>query len=79
MITDGRDGFLCEPNDVADLAATLDRLLSLDPEERRRAAVAGSRRAREHHDPSRFQHDFEALLGRLLDGQALQPVSAEER
>jgi glycosyltransferase involved in cell wall biosynthesis len=78
MVTDGRDGFLCEPNDVADLAATLDRVLSLGPEERRRVAVAGSQRAREHHNPSHFQRNFEAVLGRLLDGQALEPVLAEE-
>jgi glycosyltransferase involved in cell wall biosynthesis len=66
LIRDRRDGFLCEPNDVDDLARTLDRVLGLDQEQLRRIAVSGSRRAREHHDPDRFA----ARLGHLLEGLA---------
>src|SRR5438552_2595637 len=54
LIRNHRDGFLCEPNDVDDLARTLDRVLGLDQDQLRRIAVSGSRRAREHHDPDRF-------------------------
>jgi glycosyltransferase involved in cell wall biosynthesis len=66
LIRDQRDGFLCQPNDVDDLARTLDRVLRLDREQLRRIAVSGNRRARDHHDPDRFV----ARLGRLLTGLA---------
>ena len=66
LIRDRRDGFLCEPNDVDDLARTLDGVLALDQEQLRGIAVSASRRAREHHDPDRFA----ARLGRLLEGLA---------
>jgi glycosyltransferase involved in cell wall biosynthesis len=66
LIRDQRDGFLCQPNDVDDLARTLDRVLRLDREQLRRIAGSGNRRARDHHDPDRFV----ARLGRLLTGLA---------
>jgi D-inositol-3-phosphate glycosyltransferase len=66
LIRNHHDGFLCEPNDVDDLARTLDRVLGLDQEQLRGIAVSGSRRAREHHDPDRFA----TRLGRLLEGLA---------
>ena len=49
LIRQRRDGFLCEPNDVDDLARTLDRVLGLDEEQlggRRQRQPAGA----EHHD-----------------------------
>jgi glycosyltransferase involved in cell wall biosynthesis len=66
LIRDQRDGFLCQPNDVDDLAWTLDRVLGLDRERLREVAVSASRRAREHHDPDRFA----ARLADLLAGLA---------
>jgi D-inositol-3-phosphate glycosyltransferase len=41
LIEDGRNGWLCEPNDVAALAAGLDTALSDDVETRRRIGAAG--------------------------------------
>jgi glycosyltransferase involved in cell wall biosynthesis len=66
LIRDQRDGFLCEANDVDDLAHTLDRVLELDREQLGEIAVSASRRAREHHDPDRFA----TRLARLLAGLA---------
>ncbi len=66
LIRNHRDGFLCEPNDIDDLARTLDRVLGLDQEQLRGIAVSGGRRAREHHDPDRFA----TRLARLLAGLA---------
>ena len=65
MITDEADGYLCDPNDVASLAETIDRMLRLDDAERASIARAGRVRAMEHHNPVRFQRNFEALLERL--------------
>jgi glycosyltransferase involved in cell wall biosynthesis len=72
LITNRRDGFLCEPNDVDDLARTIDRVLRLDREQLRSVAIRGSRRAREHHDPGRFVD----RLGRLLHELVRDPERA---
>jgi D-inositol-3-phosphate glycosyltransferase len=76
LITNRRDGFLCEPNDVDDLARTLDRVLRLDREQLRAVAVRGSRRAREHHDPARFVDGLSRLLQGLVRDRQRTPTWA---
>jgi D-inositol-3-phosphate glycosyltransferase len=68
LISDGLDGILFEPNDVADLATTLDAVLRMDPDHLRALGARGARRVREHHDPDRF-------VDRL--GEVLQEIARE--
>ncbi len=74
LIRNHRDGFLCEPNDIDDLARTLDRVLGLDQEQLRGIAVSGSRRAREHHDPDRFATRLASLLAGLARDRERMPT-----
>lgn len=66
MITDGVHGLLCEPNDVSELAATIDRVLRMPDDVRIAIARAGRERAMEHHDPDAFQAKFETILDELI-------------
>jgi glycosyltransferase involved in cell wall biosynthesis len=68
LISDGLDGILFEPNDVADLARTLNAVLRMDRDQLRAIGVRGARRVREHHDPDRF-------VERL--GEVLEAIAAE--
>jgi len=74
LIADGRDGFLCEPNDVDDLARVLDRILRLDRDRLAAVGARGSRRAREHHDPDRFAERLAGLLTGLALDRERAPV-----
>jgi D-inositol-3-phosphate glycosyltransferase len=74
LITDGRDGFLCEPNDVDDLARVLDRILRLDRDRLAAVGARGSRRAREHHDPDRFAERLAGLLTGLVRDRERAPA-----
>jgi glycosyltransferase involved in cell wall biosynthesis len=74
LITDGRDGFLCEPNDVDDLARVLDRVLRLDRERLAGVGARGSRRARQHHDPDRFEGRLAGLLTGLVRDRERAPA-----
>lgn len=62
LIEDGRNGYLCEPSDIGDLARCLDRVLSAEPGERRRVALAGAERVRRRHDPLRYARSLRKLL-----------------
>lgn len=74
LLTDGRDGYLCEPNDVGDLASALDRVLTLDADERRRVALAGAERVRVRHDPERYARSFRRLLDDLVGDPTATPA-----
>ncbi|HEV7847367.1 MAG TPA: glycosyltransferase family 4 protein [Thermoleophilaceae bacterium] len=67
LIEEGRSGFMFEPNDLGELASTLDRVLGMDPGELRAVARAGSEHVRERHDPDRYSERLVALL-RSLEG-----------
>ena len=66
LISDGLDGVLFEPNDVADLAATLDAVLNMDPDHLRSLGSRGARRVREHHDPDRFVERLGEVLQAIV-------------
>ena len=62
LIDDGETGWLCEPRDLPALAAGLDRVLSLPPEERRRVGAAGRPLVAERHSLERYGREIAALL-----------------
>ena len=68
LITDGVDGVLVPAEDVAALAAALERVMG-DEDERRRLADAGLRRARDF-DPAVVGARWDALLDELLAARA---------
>jgi D-inositol-3-phosphate glycosyltransferase len=74
LITEGRDGYLCEANDVADMAAALDRILKADPEELEAVGRAGARRVRERHDPEQYAANLDRLLRRMLENPEALPT-----
>jgi len=78
LIEDGRNGYLCEPNDVIDLARCLDRVLSARPEERRRVAQAGASRVRRRHDPDRYARSLRRLLQQLVQDADATPSWEDE-
>ena len=67
LITDGLNGILFEPNDVADLAATLDAVLRMDPRQLRAIGARGAVRVREHHDPERFDERLANVLQSIVE------------
>ena len=62
LIDDAETGWLCEPRDLPALAAGLDRVLSLPPEERRRVGSAGRPLVAERHSLERYGREIAALL-----------------
>jgi glycosyltransferase involved in cell wall biosynthesis len=67
LITDGLNGILFEPNDVADLAATLDAVLRMDPRQLQAIGARGAVRVREHHDPERFVECLANVLQLIVE------------
>jgi D-inositol-3-phosphate glycosyltransferase len=67
LIEEGRSGFMFEPNDLGELASTLDRVLGMDPADLRAVGRAASERVHERHDPDRYSERLVALL-RSLEG-----------
>ncbi len=74
LIEDGVNGYLCEPCDVASLAAALERALGAGAESRRAVGVAGERRVRERHDPLRHEQRMRALIGAVAADPAALPA-----
>jgi glycosyltransferase involved in cell wall biosynthesis len=73
LIMHGEEGFLFRPNDVVDLASTLNRVLRLGLEERRRIAEAGARRVRERHDPDHYHRMLATALRQLAADPEARP------
>jgi len=73
LIEDGRHGYLCEPNDVVDLARCLDRVLSATPAERQSVAREGAARVRSRHDPERYARGFRRLLEQMVQERGVLP------
>lgn len=74
LITDGLDGVLFEPNDVADLAGTLDAVLGMDPDHLHAIGARGAARAREHHDPDRFLEGLSEVLRSIANERDPAPA-----
>jgi glycosyltransferase involved in cell wall biosynthesis len=72
LITDGETGWLCEPRDLPALAAGLDRVLSLPPEERRQVGAAGRPLVAERHSLKRYGGEIAALLEQAAAGGKTQ-------
>ena len=76
VVTDGEDGFLVEPGDLAGLADALERL-ARDPELRARFGAAGRARVVPRYRVERLVDDVDALYRELLTEQRLPlPPSA---
>jgi D-inositol-3-phosphate glycosyltransferase len=69
LIEDGSTGWLCEPRDVASLAAALDGALAAGPQRRRRVGRQGGRVVRARHEPVAYAE----RMARLLEGLAQDP------
>jgi glycosyltransferase involved in cell wall biosynthesis len=67
IITDGRNGFLVTPGDVAELTARIGQLLD-DPELRLRIGTAGRRNVEERFDMLQRATEFAALYETLVTG-----------
>ena len=77
LIEDGSTGWLCEPRDVAALAAGLDRALSSSPEER--AAFGENARAlvEQRHSAKQHAQSFTRVLEEVIDGALDIPTTVE--
>jgi D-inositol-3-phosphate glycosyltransferase len=79
VIADGHNGLLFEPLDLASLAAALDRVLRLSPDERQRIGALG----REHAEtvrPSKYYADaYRRLCEVLIDDPVVLPAAALAR
>lgn len=73
LIEDGRHGYLCEPNDIGDLAHCLDRVLRATASERQSVAQEGAARVRSRHDPRRYARSFRRLLDQMVQDRDVLP------
>ncbi|HYJ20887.1 MAG TPA: glycosyltransferase family 4 protein [Solirubrobacterales bacterium] len=62
LITDGETGWLCEPRDLKQLAAGVDRFLSTPAEERRRIGRASRELVEQRHDLGTYAERIGSLL-----------------
>ena len=67
LIDDGETGWLCAERDVERLAAALDRVLSLPPDERRAVGRVGRERVEVRHALDRYCRDIVRLLDEAVD------------
>ena len=70
MVTDGETGFVVPPGDYAALAAAMERMMDLAPEERRALGEAGCRAVRSRHSVDSVVDRWEELFGRLLESKS---------
>ncbi len=70
MVTDGETGYVVPPGDHAALAAAMERMMDLAPDERRELGDAGCRVVRARHSVDGVVDMWEELFGRLLAGKA---------
>ncbi|MCM2255958.1 MAG: glycosyltransferase family 4 protein [Vicinamibacteria bacterium] len=64
LVRDGEEGFLFQPNDIASLRGTLERVLDMSPTQRRRVAEAGRLRARTM-DAGEYARQFVGLVSSI--------------
>ena len=70
MVAHGEAGFVVPPGDHAALAAAMERMMDLAPEERRALGEAGCRVVYSRHSVDGVVDMWEELFGRLLAGKA---------
>ena len=70
MIEDGETGFVVPPGDHAALAAAMERMMELAPDERRALGDAGCRVVRARHSVDGVVDMWEELFGRLLESKS---------
>jgi D-inositol-3-phosphate glycosyltransferase len=68
LIDDGITGWLCEPGDTRALAEALERVLEIDPAERRRVGVAGRRLVETRHDLKSYATEVARLFDEAVAG-----------
>jgi len=68
LIDDGETGWLCEPRDLAALAAALDRALRAPADEHARVAAASRELVAERHALENYANEVAALLERAAAG-----------
>jgi D-inositol-3-phosphate glycosyltransferase len=71
LISDGENGWLCEPGDTALLAAALDRALDSSPAERQRLGRAGRKLIERRHAIDAYGAEVAALLEQAAAGNAI--------
>ena len=72
IVADGQTGFLVDPDDEADLAAKLERLIA-NPQERDTMGKAGAERVAELFSARKNTQKIEALFAELLDARQRNP------
>jgi glycosyltransferase involved in cell wall biosynthesis len=73
LVVEGETGWLCEPSDVGDLAAALQRAASTDDDGRERMGRAARRRLTGVHDAAVSRaHWCDLLTAAAADGTALR-------
>jgi glycosyltransferase involved in cell wall biosynthesis len=79
IIEDGVTGYLCEPRDLGDLAAALDRVLGLPDSELAAVATRAEPAVASRHDPNAFALRFAALLDGVVRGAGMRLEPERER
>jgi D-inositol-3-phosphate glycosyltransferase len=73
LVTDGENGFLFEPSDLAAAAEALGRVMALDSDELTEVGEAGRRHIVEHYDAAGYAADVLALLRGMHDDPTAEP------
>jgi glycosyltransferase involved in cell wall biosynthesis len=73
LVTDGKTGFLFEPNDLDALESTLHRVLGLNDDELERVGQAGRDHVLEHHDSAGYAGELLRLCHGLLQDRGATP------
>lgn len=73
VVEDGRTGFLCESNDVADIARALDLVLGASAEDRRAVAGGSATFVRRHHDAAAYAERFVDVATTLMGDRITPP------
>ena len=66
VVDDGRNGFLCQPRDAADLAAKMERMLSLPPHQRAEMGLRGRQKMEAEFDEHIVIQKYLAAIQTLL-------------
>jgi D-inositol-3-phosphate glycosyltransferase len=73
LITDGENGFLFEPSDLAAAAEALARVMAIDSDELTEVGESGRRHIVDHYDAAGYAADVLALLRGMHDDPTAEP------
>lgn len=65
VVVDGENGYLCAPRDASSLAAAMERMLKLSPDERRAMGLRGRRLMEERFDVRHIIRRYDEVVERL--------------